>query len=293
MSDPDPPSRPAPPRFLSPRDFGAAIGVSESSVKRWADDGQLRIVKTRGGHRRIRMAEAVRWIQRHGHALVRPELLGLPDRMRQLERRPTTDVARSLERFLADGQFDEARALLLHAYVGGLPLVALADEVLQPALAAVGELWHRGPDGIAVEHAATETCAQALHEIQRMLPEVRGPAALGGAPEGDPYQLPSLLAAMTLQGAGWRATNLGADLPLAALLASCERLRPRLVWLSLSATRDPRSARAYVEAAATALADRGPLLVVGGRASETLALPHVRFERSLARLVGIAAERAP
>ena len=291
MSDPEPPSRPAP-RFLSPRDFGAAIGVSESSVKRWADDGQLRIVKTRGGHRRIRVAEAVRWIQSHGHALVRPELLGLPDRMRLLERRPAADHARSLERFLAEGRLDEARALLLHAFVGGLPLVALGSEVLQPALEAVRELWHHGPDGIAVEHAATEACAQALHEIQRMLPEARGPTALGGAPEGDPYQLPSLLAAMTLQGAGWRATNLGADLPLAALLASCERLQPRLVWLSLSATRDPGSARAYVAAAATALAARGPLLVVGGRASDALDLPLVRVERSLARLVEIAADRA-
>lgn len=265
----DTPAR-SPARHLSPRDLGTAIGVSESSIKRWVDDGELPSVRTRGGHRRIRVGEAMRWISQHGHTVVRPELLGLPDRLRTLERLPADDYAQVLARFLIHGQFDEARAALLHSFIGGIELTTLAREVLQPALAHVGEQWHHGSDGIAIEHAATLACLQALHEIQRLLPEPDGPIAMGGAPAGDPYQIPSLLAAMTLQSVGWRATNLGADVPLPALLACFDRLAPRLVWLSLSGSECDAATRSTIETLADHAARHDAFLIIGGRGSAAL-----------------------
>lgn len=295
------PSAAAPslPIFLSPRDLGAAIGVSESSVKRWADSGQLKLVRTRGGHRRIRLSEAVRFIQKQHHEVVRPELLGLPSRARQLARQPVHENARTLARFLIAGQLAEARTALLHAFIEGVELVTLGRDILQPALEQIGELWHHGPDGIAIEHAAIETCRQALHEIERLLPSGDGPLALGGSPEWDPYQLPSLLASMALQQAGWRPTNLGARVPLAALLAAAKRLRPQLVWLSISCDEPRGAAKGYVEAAAAGLAGSNTLLVVGGRICGHLRdarLPldpqRVLFEDSLAQLQDLARARS-
>ena len=49
--------------LLSPRELAQAIGVSESSLKRWADAGQIRVARTAGGHRRISIADAVRFIR--------------------------------------------------------------------------------------------------------------------------------------------------------------------------------------------------------------------------------------
>ncbi|MBM4014273.1 MAG: helix-turn-helix domain-containing protein [Planctomycetes bacterium] len=256
--------------FLSPRDLAAAIGASESSIKRWADAGEIAIARTRGGHRRIRVSEAIEWIRRHGHELQRPELLGLPDRARRLEARPVAEHASRLAGFLTAGEQDEARATVLNAWLGGLPIERIGDELLQPALATVGELWNRGPDGIALEHAATESMLRALHEIQRLMPSASGPPALGGGPGGDPYQLPSLLVALTLQSMGWRTVNLGADVPLPALLAACDRLRPQLVWLSLSSIAADDAQATYVRAAAAAIASRGASLIIGGRAMDPL-----------------------
>src|SRR5262245_52765982 len=62
---------------LSPRQLADAIGVSESSLKRWADAGKLAVSRTEGGHRRITMTEAVRFIRDTGATVVRPDLLGL------------------------------------------------------------------------------------------------------------------------------------------------------------------------------------------------------------------------
>ena len=64
---------------LSPKELGSAIGVSESSLKRWADDGRLRVARTAGGHRRIELREAVRFIRASGFTVQRPELLGLAE----------------------------------------------------------------------------------------------------------------------------------------------------------------------------------------------------------------------
>jgi hypothetical protein len=36
-------------QLLSPRQFAEAIGVSESSVRRWADTGRIKMTRTAGG----------------------------------------------------------------------------------------------------------------------------------------------------------------------------------------------------------------------------------------------------
>ena len=58
--------------------------------------------------------------------------------------------------------------------------------------------------------------------------------AIGGAPQGDPYMLATLLAQVVLLDAGWEAVNLGPNTPLASLTSAMRELRPRMVWLSVS-----------------------------------------------------------
>src|SRR5690242_3719305 len=62
-------------RHLSPRDLADALGVSESSLKRWVDAGKLAAFRTEGGHRRIAVSEALRFIRETGAPVARPELL--------------------------------------------------------------------------------------------------------------------------------------------------------------------------------------------------------------------------
>ncbi len=43
-----------PDELLTPRDVAELFGVDTSTIKRWAQQGQLRAVETPGGHRRYR-----------------------------------------------------------------------------------------------------------------------------------------------------------------------------------------------------------------------------------------------
>ena len=65
-------------KLVSPKQVARAIGVSESSLKRWCDRGLIKTVKTAGGHRKMEIGEVLAFIRENDHALVAPELLGLP-----------------------------------------------------------------------------------------------------------------------------------------------------------------------------------------------------------------------
>lgn len=254
--------------FLSPRDLAAAIGVSESSLKRWADAGTLPTSRTAGGHRRIAVPDAVRFIRETRCGLARPELLGFQE-LRPAQGRPAAGVEAEARLVAAFGREDpaEARAVLLGEFLGGRSIASIVDGPLRGALASVGELWHAGADGILVEHRAVDTAVHALSTMRSSIPEppATAPLAIGGAVPGDPYILPSLAAAVVLSEAGFRTVNLGPDLPTAALVAAAERSYPAIVWRTASAAVAPSALADDVAAIARAVAPWAGQVAIGGR----------------------------
>jgi MerR family transcriptional regulator, light-induced transcriptional regulator len=277
--------------FLTPRDLALAVGASESSLKRWVDEGSIIASRTTGGHRRIALAEAVRFIRESRLHVVRPALLGLDELpLVPAGEPPATET---LTAAMCSGAGHEIHALLVSAFLGGASIAALCDGPIRSALATVGELWRHGPGGIALEHQAVDACSQALATMRQTLPELRAdaPTALGGAIGGDPYLLPSLGASIVLHEVGYRAINLGPDLPCEALLHGIDRHRPAVVWRSASIASDARDVRRELEALEPALATARAELVVGGRGLASTSVPRgerVHAFSSMAELAGFA-----
>ena len=65
-------------KSVSPKQLARAIGVSESSVKRWCDDGVIHTSYTPGGHRKIEIDQVLQFLRNTKHAIADPEILGLP-----------------------------------------------------------------------------------------------------------------------------------------------------------------------------------------------------------------------
>ncbi|MBK9030404.1 MAG: helix-turn-helix domain-containing protein [Myxococcales bacterium] len=249
-------------RALSPKDLAAAIGVSESSLKRWADAGKITVARTEGGHRRIPIAEAVRFIRATGAEIVRPEVLGLAE-IAAVANDDGSDDA--LFTHLAAGNGREVRGLLMGMYLRGATIAAMCDGPIHGALSRIGELWQHDAAGVFIEHRAVDACLHAVSQLRSLCePPETGPVAVGGAPSGDPYLLPTLLASIVLASEGIRAVNLGPDTPVPSLIHAANHHRPALVWMSVS-TPPTAGLAAELDQLARDLTARGATLVVGGR----------------------------
>lgn len=279
--------------FLSPRDLASAIGVSESSLKRWVDGGLLHASRTVGGHRRIAVSEAVRFIRQNGTPVLRPELLGLSGL--QLERRGDREAApadKLYDALLADDRI-QARSLILSAFLAGEPLASLCDGPIRSALNRIGELWQHDEAGIVIEHRAVDTIVQTLNMLRGLLSHApaAAPCALGGAPSGDPYVLPSLMVAALLADAGYRDVNLGPDVPARSLREAVRRYQPRIVWLAVSSPIASEVLRRECTTIAEGLGGSGAALIVGGRGADAAAvkdLPRVHVLESMAEMGAFA-----
>lgn len=275
-------------RLLSPRELGEALGVSQSSLKRWIDAGKIVATRTDGGHRKITLPEAVRFIRETGAPVAHPEILDMPEVAIAHER--GLHGSDRLLGYLERGDAPGARGFILARYLAGAPLAELCDGPIRDAMHALGDLWKHSPQGIFVEHRGTDVCLQALAYLRGTFEEATdAPVALGGAPEDDPYLLPSFMASMVVAAAGLRAVNLGPDTPVTALQHAVEAHQPRLIWISASAKVAPARARAI--ATWLAALPRSTIAVVGGREGERIAeaQPSLRYVETMAELATIAA----
>jgi excisionase family DNA binding protein len=261
--------------LVSPKQVAEALGVSESSVKRWCDQGELSTVRTPGGHRRVAVASVLRFAAESGHPVRDLGALGEGELEREspefLAKQAELDVREernALRRALIDGDIDAVRASLSVAWVRGTPVDVLCDERLAPAFADIGERWVTGGLEIYVERRACEITLRVLRELgDKLIPLRRGaPRALGASREHDPYALPTTMVELVLRERGFDATSLGTRLPIPTLVSATRELKPELVWLCVGACDDPERLVEECAELENAARDVGAALVLGGRA---------------------------
>lgn len=279
-------------RTLSPRELASAIGVSESSVKRWIDAGRVPAKLTPGGHRRIEVVPALRFVRETGRELAQPGLLGLAA--------PSGSGLQGGEQFtdrlfelLRSGNGEElARALLTALVTRTMEPAALFDGPVRSAMARIGDLWQGDHRGVYVEHRATQILLRAIDPIDALFePPPDDLIAIGGSIEGDPSVLPTRMAATVLASVGVHPVNLGADTPAPAFLDAAERIGARLVWISAGHVGDPARLSTELSWLLDHLAERNIACILGGREVDKLQLDvpgKARVGESLQDLVELA-----
>jgi len=222
-------------QLVSPRQVAQAIGVSESSLKRWCDKGDLQTVRTAGGHRRLAIDQVVQFLRQTGHTMVRPELLGLPSNTGK----GATIADRAVPQIVAAltaGDEEQCRRIVFDLYLAGGAVSDICDRVLAPAFEEIGNRWECHEAEVYQERRACGFCLSILAELRSVLPPPgdNGPLAIGAAPQCDPYMLPTAMVELVFRQLGWRAQSLGSRVPLPSLLAAIEVLQPKIFWLSVS-----------------------------------------------------------
>lgn len=228
-------------RRLTSKEVARVLGVSEASVKRWADSGLLPMERTAGGHRRFR-PEDVAAVRRTGPTVGEAPLpwqrrapVARAAQTPELAHGREAALAEETFRALLDGRDEELSALFVNLYLEGHSVGQVADGFLCAGMRRIGDLWHAGEISVAQEHVATRTAVVALQTLQASL---QGAArderlrALCCSVEDDFHELPLRLAALTLEAAGLAVFNLGPSTPFSALAEAVHRFRPELICVS-------------------------------------------------------------
>lgn len=277
-------------KYLSPKQLGQAIGVSESSLKRWIDDGLIEVTRTTGGHRRIDLAEAVRFVRQRGYTINDPSVLGLSASDNETGRADNSQRIDQFHEMLAEGRDKDFLAAVTRLYIDGHTLAELIDGPIRESMARIGELWHNDPEGIGIEHRATDIVIRTLGHLHTLIkaPEPDAPLAIGGAPPGDMHLISSLCISLVLAEQGWREANLGANTPWDQLERAAKRENAALVWLSMTHHNTSEYAPKILSLS-DALAEIPCQFVVGGRQVDDeiarIERPNLHTARSMAELV--------
>jgi MerR family transcriptional regulator, light-induced transcriptional regulator len=254
--------------YVSPRQVARALGVSESTLKRWCDRGLIPMQKTAGGHRRMAVSDVIAFLRVSGQGLAQPELLGLPAAVGRTQW--TLDRARDqILQALIDGQHDVVREIVVSLLVAGHDLSAIFDTAVAPALHELGERWSCGDVAIYEERRACEVCMGMLRELRNRLQPSRRTGrqkAIGATLEHDVYTIPVTMAELVLLDAGWNATSLGSNLPVDTLRDAIETLRPDLFWLSVSYVENADTFQTELAILKDAAETIGCRFIVGGQA---------------------------
>lgn len=253
-------------QLLSPKQVAAAIGASESSLKRWCDQGLLTTVKTVGGHRRIPVQEALRFIREQNHTVVEPHILSMPATTDRRARRIEGTAERLTEALLAGNEL-ACGAIVFDLFLAGESLSRIFDDVVATAFRNIGDKWECHEAEVYQERSSCQIMLRLLHELRsKQVAPSPDFVALGATIEGDQYVLPVTMAEIVLRSVGWDARLLGTSIPFDSMVKAVETHSPALVWLSVSFIADESDFVRGFHRLSSAASKTKTAIVVGGRA---------------------------
>lgn len=259
-------SSPSLDKHLSPKQLADAIGASESTLKRWCDQGLITTVKTAGGHRRISVQEAIRFVREQNHAVLEPHILSMPATTDRKARRIEGSAERLTEALLSNNEL-ACHAIVFDLFLAGESISRIFDEVVATAFRSISDKWECQEAEIYQERSSCQIMIRLLHELRsKQVTPASNFVALGATIEGDQYVLPVTMAEIVLRSVDWDARLLGTSIPFDSMVKAVETHSPALVWLSVSFIADEADFVHGFQRLSAAASKTRCAIVVGGRA---------------------------
>lgn len=147
------------------------------------------------------------------------------------------ELAKHYAKAAATGDETCCAAMIEKAVNAGIGILGVYEQVLGPAMAAIGRWYQDGLIGEANEHMASEVTLRMLARVFSCCPMGAPGArcAVLGLPSGSYHLIGLRMANDWLRTGGWTTRFLGANVPMESFLEVVSRNNPALVLTSLSA----------------------------------------------------------
>ena len=189
--------------LLTTREVAKILGVGTTSIKRWADSGLLRCVKTPGGHRRFPREGVDAFLER-----------GQSEQAYD-PRQSSQNRTESWLRRLKDGISTNDIVKSLHAERRSHGSWYEVADSMSVVLEEIGRAWARGDLSVIQEHIISERLMRALARIvEADLPTDGARTCMLMSAEGDEHTLGLSLLELCLREVGWSTTWVGRKTPI-------------------------------------------------------------------------------
>ena len=234
-----------------------------SGYRLYADDDIATLVRVRGLTESGWTASEASRAVLAGEVEIAPTIPAVPA--------PLSDEAAHARQADLVGRFiDSAKRMDIAATGGALDEMfaqgsfeAIVDDVLMPALVALGAAWSAGELDVAAEHAASAAVHRRLSALYEAAAVIGEPAVVVGLPPGGRHELGSLAFAVAVRRLGVGVLYLGADVPVASWVQVIEQNRARVAVIAIVQEADQAAALDVAEALLAA--GNSPVLAVGGK----------------------------
>ncbi|HEX9007483.1 MAG TPA: cobalamin-dependent protein [Bacteroidota bacterium] len=259
--------------ILSTADVARLFSVTETTVKRWADEGSLKCQRTPGGHRKFVIKYVIEFAEKNN--LEPTGVLQMPEREQasnRLERaildRDGSVLAQEFVDRVLVAEDPELSDYLSYLYEHKIPLWQIYDEIVREGMREIGDRWERGEIAVDQEHRATYLVLDALSRLQLQIHRKppNGRAALLACVGEEHHELGLRCASYLFEAEGWQTLYLGARTPAQAVLRAIRELRPAAVCLSATQVGG-RTLGPLLKEITTVAHELSAVTILGGRAS--------------------------
>lgn len=256
---------------LSTVDVARLFNVTETTVKRWADEGTLKCQKTPGGHRKFQIRNVIAFAEEHKFEPI--GALSLPGKegteaaaqVAILKRDFAVLVRAFVEKALSPDRTD-LYIFFSYLYEHRIALWEIYDLVLKPGMEEIGDRWARGEIGVNQEHRASYETLDALAKLQNeiLVKPPTGDSVLFACLGDELHEIGLRCAAYLFEAEGWQTHYLGARTPLDAILSAARELQPTVVAVSITYAHNAGDLTGQLLRIADAVKAMNSKVIVGG-----------------------------
>lgn len=252
--------------FITTKQAAKAMAVSESSIKRWIDDGTIKASRTPGGHRRIAIEELDSFLKETGRMITDFQVF----ESSSCDLSSKAEILTLFQNKLAEGDIFALRNLLRRMILSGDSFASICDDFIYPSFKSIRKKCSHPSEACTVLHRAIELIKRLLHETaleKTKKIETRIVFAdIGYEVDG----LPTFLAQYASQDA--QVEQLGTGVPIEVLLGTLRQSKPDLLWLSANGPFRKAKVSQYLEDLLTEAKTFLPNLILFGELTPSKAV---------------------
>ena len=157
------------------------------------------------------------------------------------------NIKKNMLKFLLAGDLKKSTSLYAD-FMKNSTVSKFYDNILQPVMYEIGELWDKGKLDVGDEHIASNTAMRLIESIgTKPKSKSKGKTILICTPDGEYHAIPCFMIETYLSLNGYSVINLSPSAPSSSIITKIKETNPDLILISITLKEHLRSCERLVK----------------------------------------------